>query len=328
MGQMKKALITGPFGQDGSYLCELLSGYGYEVHGIARKSLSENSERIKSFLTAKIAEPIIHYCDLNEFKDVKKTLEQVKPDEIYHLAARNFSSELSTEENDRALYKNNVSATFNILTAANQITSDAKIVLAGSCLMFDDNDSYPQDISTPFQSRSFYGLAKICEHQIAKFFRNMGMHISVAILYNHESPRRAPNFVTRKIIKNLVELKNNQRKSFQLGSLDTKKDWGYAKDYVKAMWLMTQRDIPNDYVIATGKTKTIKDFVEAAAFELGIKNCMQYININPSLIKRSVDNILVGDPSIAKNQLGWEHSLSFNHLVGLMVKNEIAGSLD
>ena len=325
---MKKALITGPFGQDGSYLCELLTEHGYEVHGIAREPLSGNSENIKNYLASKSIEPIVHYCDLNEYDDVKNTIKQVKPDEIYHLAATHFSSELSTENRDQTLYQSNVSATFNILTAANKVQQDAKIVVAGSCLMFDASDIFPQNRNTPFKTRSYYGLAKITENQLVAFFRQKGMHVSMAILYNHESPRRRNGFVTKKIVKNMVLVARNEIDSFDLGSLDTIKDWGYAKDYVHGIWLMAQQPHPDDYILATGKGRTIRDFVERTASALDISDWQQHVRIRPELVVRELDIDLVGDPSQSQQQLAWKHSISFSQLVELMVRNELSGQLD
>jgi GDPmannose 4,6-dehydratase len=324
----KKALITGPYGQDGSYLSELLTHNGYEVHGIVKKKLSENSLKIKKYINKKNIYVIQHYSCLNNYFEIEKVIAKVKPDEIYHLAATHYSSELSSKDNDRALYKRNVTATFNILASAMEVAPKAKIVLAGSCLVFDSINTHPQVIKTPFKSRSFYGLAKISEHQIGKFFRDLGMHISVAILYNHESPRRASNFVTRKIIINLIKIKENKQSSFELGCLNTKKDWGYAKDYVRAMWLMAQQKKAQDYIISTGITKTIKDFVDSVAIELGIEDWKPLINVNQNMIERRINNVLVGDSSYTINQLGWKRSITFKQLVSLMVKSEISGSLD
>lgn len=325
---MKKALITGPFGQDGSYLCELLTGQGYEVHGIAREPLSGNSENIKNYLASKYIEPIVHYCDLNEYDDVKNIIKQVKPSEIYHLAATHFSSELSTENRDQSLYQSNISATFNILRAANKVHQGAKIVVAGSCLMFDASDISPQNENTYFKTKSYYGLAKITENQMVRFFRHNGMHVSMAIFYNHESPRRRNDFVTKKIVKNMVLVAREEINSFNLGNLNTIKDWGYAKDYVYGIWLMAQQPHPDDYILATGKRRTIRDFVERTASALDISDWQQHVKIKPELVVRKLDIDLVGDPSHAKQQLAWEHSISFYQLVELMVKNELSGQLD
>ncbi|MCK4789374.1 MAG: GDP-mannose 4,6-dehydratase [Desulfobacteraceae bacterium] len=325
---MKRALITGPFGQDGSYLCELLAEHAYEVHGIIREPLSENSEKIKNYLASKSIEPIVHYCDLNEYDDVKKTIEQAKPAEIYHLAATHFSSELSTESRDRSLYQNSVSVTFNILTAANEVQQAAKIVVAGSCLMFDASDVSPQNENTPFKTRSYYGLAKTTDNQLVIFFRHKGMHVSMAIFYNHESPRRRNGFVTSKIVKNMVSVAKGEIGSFELGDLNAIKDWGYAKDYVYGIWLMAQQSNADDYIFATGKGRTIRDFVDRTAGVLNISDWQQHVAIRPELVVRKLEIDLVGDPSHATRQLSWNHSISFHQLVDLMVKNELSGQLD
>ena len=325
---MKKALITGPFGQDGSYLCELLTEQGYEVHGIARKPLSGNSESIKNYLASKSIEPIVHYCDLNNYDNVKDIIKQVKSNEIYHLASTHFSSELSTENSDQLLYLNNVSATFNILRAANKVHQGVKIVVAGSCLMFDASDISPQNENTLFKTKSYYGLAKMTENQLVMFFRHKGMHVSMAIFYNHESPRRHNSFVTKKIIKNMVLVNRKKINSFDLGNLHNIKDWGYAKDYIYGVWLMAQQPEPDDYIFSTGKGHTIRDFIERTASVLDISDWQQYIKIRPELVVRQLDIDLVGDSSRAEQQLAWKHSISFNQLVELLVKNELSGQLD
>lgn len=325
---MKKAIITGIFGQDGSYLCEILFEKGYEVYGIVGGNPSKNSEQIRIYLASKSIKPKICLCDIYQYDEVSEVIRNIKPDEIYHLAARHYSSEMSSYANDRLLYLDNVTATFNILSALKEYKSSAKVILAGSCLMFDGSDTLIQDEKTPFQSISFYGLAKISEQKLAEFFRNMGVVVSMAILYNHESPRRSSKFVTKKIVRNLVQICNGEKKNFTLGSTDVFKDWGYAKDYAYGMWLMAQMDKPSDYVLSTGMKRTIKDFINLASVELGIDNWTKHVKIDEKLIRRRNTSHLVGNSSLAIEKLGWNHTVNFEDLVTLIVQSELSKTLD
>ena len=324
----KKAVITGIFGQDGSYLCEILNKKGYEVHGIIRKNQSANSEIIQKHLALKLIIPIIHYCNIYAYEEVLKTIKEINPNEIYHLAAKHYSSEKSTYKKDNLLYLDNITATFNILTSVNEYNKNIKVVLAGSCLVYDDSNVSPQSEITPKKTVSFYGLSKITEQELAMFFRNLGVFVCVAILYNHESPRRSPNYVTKKIIRSLIEIYNGEKEFLSLGSMDTIKDWGYAKDYAYGMWLMSQLDDPDDYILSTGVKKTIKNLVYAVSSELGIKNISNYIKIDRQLVKRSVSVPLVGDYSLVKQKVGWSPKMSVERLVNLMVECELSNSLD
>jgi GDPmannose 4,6-dehydratase len=324
----KKAIITGIFGQDGSYLCEILTKKGYEVHGIIRKNKSSNSEKIQKYLTFKSIVPIIHYCNIYKYEEILKIIKEINPDEIYHLAAKHYSSEESSSEKDGLLYLDNVTATFNILSSVNEHDKNIKVVLAGSCLVFDGSVVSPQSEITPRKTKSFYGLAKITEQELSVFFRDMGVFVCVAILYNHESPRRSSNYVTKKIIHNLIKIHNGNKSFFSLGNLDAVKDWGYAKDYAYGMWLMAQLDSSDDYILATGVNKTIKDLVDAVSNELGINNPSDYIKIDKNLVKRNISVPLVGDYSLAKKNLGWSPKTCFEQLVKLMVECEMSDSLD
>jgi GDPmannose 4,6-dehydratase len=259
---------------------------------------------------------------------VFEAIRKIKPHEIFHLAAKHYSSEMSSYANDRLLYLDNVTATFNILSAIKECKYSTKVILAGSCLMFDGSNTSLQDEKTPFQSVSFYGLAKIAEQKLAEFFRNMGVFVSMAILYNHESPRRSSNFVTKKIVRNLVQICKGEQKGFSLGSIDVIKDWGYAKDYAYGMWLMAQVDTPAEYVLSTGTKRTIKDFIDLASKDLGIDNWTDYINIDKKLLRRSNNLHLVGNPLFAKEKLGWNHTMKFEELVSLIVQCELSESLD
>jgi len=325
---MKKALITGPFGQDGSYLCELLTEHNYEVHGIVRESLSENSECIKNYLALKCIELNVHQCNLYDYDEVENIIKEIEPCEIYHLAATHYSSENSLKNIDQSLFINNVSATFNILKAADILNLNVKIIVAGSCLMFDASDITPQNENTQFKTKSYYGLAKITENKLVRFFREKGLNVSMAILYNHESPRRNKSFVSSKIVKNMVYVARKEIKSFYLGNLYTIKDWGYAKDYVYGIWLMAQQKDPGDYIFSSKKGHTILNFLEQTAKVLDIFDWQQYVKIKPDLVVSELNIKLIGDYSYAEQKLDWKHSKSFNQLVELMVKNELSGQLD
>jgi len=324
----KKAIVTGIFGQDGSYFLELLSEKGYEVHGIEKKELSNNSSKIQSYLKAKSLNPIMHDCDLMTYKNVREIVESVKPHEIYHLAAIHYSSQQTNNIKESELYVSNLLSTLNLLEAVKEVSADAKVIIAGSCLMYDASAITPQNENTPLESHSLYGLAKIAENGLIKYFRQRGMHASMAILYNHESPRRDDSYVTRKIVKNMVLISKKEINSFELGDLDVNKDWGYAKDYVKGMWLMAQNNQPGDYIIATGKTHKVREFIDYTAKCLGIKEWQKYIKVNPQVISRRVKVDLVGDATLAYNRLNWRPTLDFTGLIELMTRNELSNTLD
>lgn len=321
---MKKALITGIFGQDGSYLCEILHKLGYLVYGISKDNLSNNSKHIKKLLSSKGINPIIYNTDLNNLDTMTNLLVKLMPDEIYHLAAFHNSSEIpNVELNEKLLYDYNTKSTSNILYIASEFLK-TKVVLAGSCLIYDDTNTNAQNELTTPNFRSLYGLAKISELNLANYYRNQrGLHVSFAILYNHESPRRSDTFVTKKIVKNLVKVKKGEIKHFTLGNVDTKKDWGYAKDYAYAMYLMAQQDKGDNYVLATNKQHSIKDIINICAKYLDIDNVYSYIETNNSILSRHLNATLQGDYSKAKNKLGFEHTLDFEELIHLMISEEL-----
>jgi len=326
----KRALITGIFGQDGSYLCELLSKKGYEVYGIEKTPLSNNAVKIKDHLKSKKVSPKLLNCDLYSYDDVFKTINKIKPNEVYHLAAKHFSSQSkgSNDNTDIKLYQDNVSATLNILNALYKVSPISKCVLVGSCLMFDASSEKKQSEKTQFKTISMYGLAKIAEYYLGKYYRNKGMHVSMAIFYNHESPRRSEDFVTKKIVMSMVKIKKGEIRTFELGNLDAVKDWGYAKEYVYGLWQMSQMKRPDDYILATGIKHTVKDFVVEAANVLGIDNWRKYVSINSKIINRNISSKLIGIPHKAINKLKWKPKVGFKDLVKIMIKKELNGSLD
>lgn len=322
---MKKALITGIFGQDGSYICEILTQKGYEIHGIIRKDLSQNSLIIKKHLEKMQIFPKLHIVDLNDFETLKSVLIAIKPDEIYHTAAFHVSSEGHLGNKDFAeklLFDYNLKSTSNLLCICYESLKNTKILTAGSCLMFDDSNIKIQSESTPFQSKSLYGLAKIAENNLVKYYRSKGLFACTAILYNHESERRAESFVTKKIVKNMVALAQGKIENFSLGNIDIKKDWGYARDYAKAMTNMLGLDSPKDFILSSGSLHTIKELLEICAKELHIKKWQNYVKIQQNIVNRNITTQLFGDNTLAKNTLGLKNSINFDELIRQMIEWE------
>lgn len=327
----KRAIITGIFGQDGSYLFELLLARGYEVHGIVRASLTENDRAVKAYLKKKGKCPRVHVGDLASPVELGRIIRAVKPDEFYHLAAIHFSSQDKHADRLRAdteLFHNNVSSVLNILGTLQQDAPRCRVVLAGSCLMFDAAPGSLQDEKTPFKTGSMYGLAKITENGLARHFRALGQHVSMAIFYNHESPRRSGDFVTRKVVKGLVAIARGKSETLEIGDIHARRDWGYARDYVLGMWLMARARVPRDYILATGKQHSVRDLIVAAAGKLGVKDWRRRLRINHALISRRKKNHMTGDATLARRVLKWRHSVDFNGLVDILVENELKGELD
>jgi GDPmannose 4,6-dehydratase len=329
---VKRALITGIFGQDGSYLAELLAGMGYEVHGVARASASAHSQMLGEHLARKGVVPTVHECDLLAYSQVAALMRSVQPAECYHLAAIHYSAQMSAAEQlriDRDLFAHNTFSTLNLLSAIQEWAPGARFVLAGSCMMYDDSRSAPQAEKQPFRSRSMYGLSKIAASELTDFFRvEHGLHASTAILYNHESPRRRPAFVTRKIVQGMVRVKRRQQPCLELGNLHAVKDWGYARDYVRGMTLMAQAAVPRSYILATGRGHTIGEFVQATADALEMADWSEVVRVEAGLTRQPEPMPLIGDPAAVQADLGWGHSLGFRELVELMVEHELQGTLD
>ena len=328
---MKRALITGIFGQDGSYLTELLSAKNYEIHGIARAQLSAQSLKLMNHLRQKGVMPVMHECDLSSFASIRDLVDAIRPDECYHLAAVHHSSQSLTIplEYDRLLLEQNILSVLNLLHALQEVSPKTKFVLAGTCVMFEDCGISPQNETTPFRSTSAYGASKIVGQQLTELFRTRHkLHASTAILYNHESPRREAHFVTQKIVKGLARVRRGEAPTVQLGNLDDVKDWGFAGDYVRGMWLMAQANSPADYILATGNGHTVADFVMQAADLLGLNNWREVVTVQRGLTRPVTKTQLVGTPQRAQTMLGWEPSLDFRGLVNLMVQHELRGTLD
>ena len=314
----KRALITGITGQDGSYLAELLLEHGYEVHGMVRRSSTEKFERIEH-LRDRIT---LHQGDLLDHRSLVDTLRASKPDEIYNLAAMSFVAVSWIQPTLTAEFTG-VGVT-RILEAMRETCPEARFYQASSSEMFGKVREVPQTETTPFYPRSPYGVAKAYGHHITVNYReSYGLHTTSGILFNHESPRRGLEFVTRKITWHAAAIRHGLRDKLALGNLDAQRDWGYAKDYVEAMWLMLQQDRADDYVIATNATHTVRQCVEVAFDEAGVPNWEPHVEIDAAYVRPAEVDLLIGDPSKAERDLGWKPTTSFEELIRLMTRADL-----
>lgn len=339
---MKKALITGITGQDGSYLAELLLEKGYEVHGLIRRSSSFNTGRIDHIYKDPHIHGVklfLHFGDLSDASNISRLLEKIEPDEIYHLGAQSHVR----VSFDMPEYTGDVSGlgTLRILDAIREAGIKTKFYQASSSEMFGKVLEIPQTENTPFYPRSPYGCAKVYAYWITKNYReSYGLFACNGILFNHESPRRGETFVTRKITRGLARIKLGLDKCLYLGNLDAKRDWGYAKDYVEMMWLMLQQNKPDDYVVATNETHTVREFVEEAGKYLGFnirwkgkgineigidkKTGKTIIKIDEKYFRPAEVDLLIGDYSKAKKQLDWKPKVTFKELVKMMAEADLS----
>lgn len=321
---MKKALITGVTGQDGSYLAELLLSKGYEVHGLVRRASLINTERIDHIFEdphEKSPKFFLHYGDLSDASNLNYLLRKVQPNEIYNLGAQSHVR-VSFEIPE---YTANVVAlgTLRLLDAVREAGIQTKIYQASSSEIFGDVLEAPQKESTPFNPASPYGAAKVFAHHICVNYRRAyGMFIVSGILFNHESPRRGRTFVTRKITEGVVDILTGVKDKIYLGNLEARRDWGYAPEYVKAMWMMLQKQSPSDYVIATGESHTIREFLDEAFALVGVGSWEKYIGIDPRYYRPQEVNYLLGDYSKAEKELGWKPQVKFKELVRIMLEAE------
>lgn len=320
----KKALITGITGQDGSYLAELLLEKGYEVHGIIRRSSSFNTSRIDHIYQDphnKGAKMFLHYGDLSDSAALNRLLRTVKPEEIYNLGAQSHVRvSFDTPE-----YTGDVTGlgVTRLLDAILDTGIQTKFYQASSSEMYGKVLEVPQKETTPFYPRSPYGAAKVYGYWITVNYReSYNMHASNGILFNHESPRRGETFVTRKITRALAKIVAGTQKDLYLGNLDAKRDWGFAKDYVEAMWMMLQAPEADDYVIATGETYSVRDFLDVAFGSVGIE-WKEHVKIDPRYFRPTEVDLLIGDPAKAKQKLGWTPKTTFKQLVRLMVESDL-----
>ena len=321
---MKNALITGITGQDGSYLAELLLEKGYEVHGILRRTSTFNRQRIDPiYQNADLNQGRfhLHYGDLADSPSIYKLIEQIAPNEIYNLAAQSHVK--VSFENPEYTADIVATGTLRLLEANRQTGVMARFYQASSSEMFGKVRETPQTELTPFHPRSPYGVAKVFAHQITVNYReSYDMHASCGILFNHESPRRGENFVTRKITQSVAKIHKGLQDKLVLGNLDAKRDWGYAKEYVEAMWRMLQQDEPDDYVIATNETHSVQEFLEIAFKHVG-KNYQDYVETSSAYYRPAEVDLLIGDYTKAKTKLGWQPETTFEGLVKLMVDSDL-----
>ena len=331
---MKTALITGITGQDGSYLAELLLSKGYAVYGLVRRKSRldfNNAEHLKGRVT-------FLFGDMTDMASLLRALEMAKPDEIYNLAAQSFVT--TSWETPLSTADINAVGVTKLLEAVRLAKPDTRVYQASTSEMFGRVQAVPQDEDTPFYPRSPYGVSKLYGYWIVKNYReSYGMFASSGILFNHESERRGAEFVTRKITISVAKIRAGQQELLELGNLDASRDWGHSEDYVRAMWLMLQRPEADDYVVATGRTHTVRDFVtlafRAAGMELefrgsGIEECAflagtdrEMVRVNPKFFRPAEVDLLVGDASKAKRVLGWEPRVSYEELVRRMVESDM-----
>ncbi|MDD5110206.1 MAG: GDP-mannose 4,6-dehydratase [Patescibacteria group bacterium] len=322
---MKKAIITGVTGQDGSYLAELLIGKGYEVHGLIRRSSSLNTNRI-DHLYADPHRPetrfFLHYIDLTDSSALARLVTKIQPDEIYHLGAQSHVR----VSFDLPEYTGNVTGlgTVRLLEAIREAGVNCRFYQASSSEMYGRAVETPQKETTPFYPRSPYGAAKVYAYWMTVNYReSYGVYACNGILFNHESPRRGETFVTRKITRGIADLISKKSDKIYLGNLEARRDWGYAPEYVEAMWRMLQQDSPDDYVIATGKAHSVREFVQEAFRLVGITDWEKYIGIDPLYFRPSEVELLQGDFSKARRKLGWEPKVHFQELVRIMMEADL-----
>jgi GDPmannose 4,6-dehydratase len=322
---VKKALITGITGQDGSYLAELLLAKGYEVHGIIRRASTFNTGRIDHLYKDPHVNGVrlfLHYGDIADSTNLIKLLYRIQPEEIYHLAAQSHVR----VSFDIPEYTGDVTGliTIRILEAIRETGLKSRFYQASSSEMFGKVAEVPQRETTPFHPRSPYAAAKVYAYwATVNYSESYGMFACNGILFNHESPRRGETFVTRKITRAVAHIKAGLEQKLFLGNLDAKRDWGYAKEYVEAMWLMLQQEKPDDYVIATGETHSVQEFLEEAFSHVGL-DWHKYVEIDPKYLRPAEVDLLIGDASKAKAALGWQPTVTFQTLVRLMVDADVA----
>jgi GDPmannose 4,6-dehydratase len=328
MTQIKRALITGITGQDGSYLSELLLEKGYEVHGIIRRTSTFNTDRIDHVYEDphnETARLFLHYGDLTDGTTLRRIIEEIQPQEIYNLGAQSHvrvsfdSPEYTVDSVGMGVLR-----LLEAIRDYQQRTgNEVRFYQAGSSEMYGLVQAVPQSETTPFYPRSPYACAKVYGHwQTINYRESYNLFACNGILFNHESPRRGETFVTRKITRAVARIVAGQQKKIYMGNLDSKRDWGYAKDYVRAMWMMLQQDQPDDYVIATGETHQISEFLDLA-FNYVNLNWRDYVEFDARYLRPAEVELLIGDPAKAKAKLGWEPSVTFPQLVQLMVEADL-----
>ena len=323
---MKKALITGISGQDGSYLSEFLISKKYEVHGIIRRvALEDETHRLWRLRNIRDG-ILLHSGSLESFPSLAKIINKVQPDEIYHLAAQSYVA--NSFEDEFSTLNTNINGTHHMLASMKEFSPKSKFYFAGSSEMFGKTAETPQNENTKFHPRSAYGISKVAGFELTRNYREAyNFFASTGILFNHESPRRGFEFVTRKISFAVAKIKNNLQKELRLGNIKAMLDWGHAKDYVEAMWLMLQKKTPSDYVIGTGEQHSVEEFLNIAFKHVGI-NFKDYIKIDQKFFRPAEVETLLADPAKSKKELGWEPKIKFENLVKEMVEIDLKNIRD
>jgi GDPmannose 4,6-dehydratase len=323
---MKRALITGITGQDGSYLAELLLEKGYEVHGLVRRVALEDPQHRLSRIRHLADSLHLHPASLESYASTFDTLRKIKPDECYHLAAQSFVN--YSFEDEFSTINTNINGTLFILSALRYACPACRFYFAATSEMFGNAVETPQSEKTPFHPRSPYGISKVAGFDLTRNYREVyGLHASCGILFNHESPRRGYEFVTRKITNAVARIKLGLEKELRLGNLDAKRDWGYAKDYVAAMWLMLQQEKPDDYVVATGETHEVREFMEVAFSHVGLK-WEDHVKVDKKFYRPAETHTLTGDTAKSRRVLGWKETVRFRRLVEMMVEADLKNVRD
>jgi GDPmannose 4,6-dehydratase len=318
---MKKALITGITGQDGSYLSELLLSKGYEVHGVVRRVAFEDPRSHLWRLRHVLDRLQLHPGSLESLPSIFRILHVVQPDECYHLAAQSFVS--YSFEDEFSTVNTNINGTHHVLASLKERAPKCRFYFAGSSEMFGKVRTVPQDEGTAFHPRSPYGISKVAGFDLTRNYREAyGLYACNGILFNHESPRRGFEFVTRKITSTAARIRAGKEKELRLGNLEAKRDWGFAGDYVEAMWLMLQQENPDDYVIATGETHSVREFVELAFDHAGL-DWHKSVVIDERFVRSAEVDLLLGNPAKARTVLGWSPKVRFPELVRMMVEADL-----
>jgi GDPmannose 4,6-dehydratase len=320
MTNRRRALITGISGQDGSYLSEFLLEKGYEVHGLVRRVAIEDPQHRLSRIQHLREKLHLHAASLESYPSLMKVVAAVQPDEVYHLAAQSYVS--YSFEDEFSTFEINVNGTHYLLSTCRDLVPKAKFYFAGSSEMFGSAPA-PQNENTAFRPRSAYGISKVAGYHLTRNYREAyGLHASCGMLYNHESPRRGMEFVTRKISSLAAQIKLGLAKEIRMGNPEAKRDWGHAREYVEAMWLMLQQEQPDDYVIATGETHSVREFLEAAFGLLGL-DPYKYLVLDDRFIRPAEVDVLLGDTTKAQHSLGWSAKTKFSELVRDMVESDL-----
>ena len=317
-----RALITGITGQDGAYLAELLLEKGYEVHGVVRRIALEDPEHRLARITHILGRVHLHSASLESYASIHNVAKEVEPDECYHLAAQSFVS--YSFDDEYSTFNTNINGTHYVLGALKQLVPKCRFYFAATSELFGKVEETPQTERTRFHPRSAYGISKMAGYELTRNYREAySMHASSGILFNHESPRRGFEFVTRKISRGVARIVSGQTRELRLGNLDAKRDWGHAREYVDAMWRMLQQPEPDDFVIATGETHSVREFAQLAFSCVGL-DYQDYVVADPAFYRPAEVDLLLGDSSKARQRLGWSPSVTFPMLVAEMVRADCA----